>query len=120
MIHSAQNYQRIVESDFTDVVALRSLRALRRVEYDEWIPPMLAFLNRPVAGLPEPEFVNLLEKITMQNWVRRLGRSARLTVYFQLISAIKSGKNADEIREVFRKAAQNAEFMHFIWRCCCA
>jgi hypothetical protein len=98
MIHSAQNYQRIVESDFTDVVALRSLRALRRVEYDEWIPPMLAFLN----------------------WVRRLGRSARLTVYFQLISAIKSGKNADEIREVFRKAAQNAEFMHLIWRCCCA
>jgi hypothetical protein len=32
LIHSAQNYQRIVDSDFIDVIALRSLRALRRVE----------------------------------------------------------------------------------------
>jgi hypothetical protein len=65
VIASAQNYMRIVETDFTDPWTLRSLRALRRVEYDEWIPPLLAYLNRPVVGLPEPEFVGLLEKIMM-------------------------------------------------------
>jgi hypothetical protein len=114
VIASAQNYMRIVETDFTDPWTLRSLRALRRVEYDEWIPPLLAYLNRPVVGLPEPEFVGLLEKITMQNWVRRLGRSARLTVYYQLIAAIKDGRSADDVRQIFRQNAQNTEFQELL------
>jgi hypothetical protein len=111
IICSAENYMRIVDGDFKDARAMRALRSLRRVEYDEWIPPLLAFLNQPVPDLPTEEFVELLEKITMQNWVRRLGRTARLTAYYQLISAIKSGKAAHEVRQVFRNNAQNAEFM---------
>lgn len=114
VIDSAKNYMKIVDSEFTESSTLRSLRALQRVEYDEWIPPLLAFLNKPVAELPESEFITLLEKITMQNWVRRLGRTARLTVYFQLISAINSEKEADEIREIFRKNAQNKEFFELL------
>lgn len=110
LVRSADNYMRIVEGDFTDAVTLRSLRALQRVEYDEWVPAMLAYLNQPVPGLPEPEFVSLLEKITMQNWVRRLGRGARQTAYFQLITAIRNKDAADGVREIFRKNAQNDEF----------
>jgi hypothetical protein len=113
-IDSAENYMRIVDSEFTESSTLRSLLALQRVEYDEWIPPLLAFLNKPVAELPESEFVTLLEKITMQNWVRRLGRTARLTVYFQLISAINSGKGANDLRDIFRKNAQNKEFFELL------
>jgi hypothetical protein len=111
VICSAENYMRVIEGEFKDARAMRALRSLRRVEYDEWIPPLLAFLNQPVADLPTEEFVELLEKITMQNWVRRLGRTARLTAYYQLISAIKTGKTADEVRQVFRNNAQNTEFM---------
>jgi Protein of unknown function DUF262/Protein of unknown function (DUF1524) len=114
VVSSARNYVRIVEGDFADNASLRALRALRRVEYDEWIPPLLAFLNHPVVGLPVPEFIELLEKITIQNWVRRLGRAARLTAYFQLISAIRDGKSADDIRQIFRKNAQNAEFLELL------
>jgi hypothetical protein len=110
LVRSAENYMRIVESDFSVAETLRSLRALHRVEYDEWIPPLLAYLNQPVAGLQEPEFFSLLEKITMQNWVRRLGRTARLTVYYQLINAIRNKDGADKVREIFRKNAQNDEF----------
>lgn len=114
VIDSAENYMKIVDSEFADATTLRSLKALQRVEYDEWIPPLLAFLNQPVAELPESEFINLLEKITMQNWVRRLGRTARLTVYFQLISAIIDGKRADDIRDIFRKNARNKEFLELL------
>lgn len=114
VIGSAENYMRIVDSEFTEANTLRSLRALQRVEYDEWIPPLLAYLNRPLADLPEADFTGLLEKITMQNWVRRLGRTARLTVYFQLISAIKNNAGANDLREIFRRNAQNNEFLDLL------
>jgi hypothetical protein len=106
---SARNYARINQTDFKDPQSLRSMNALHRVGYDEWIPPLLAYLNHPVADLPEPEFLQLLEKITMQNWVRRLGRTKRLTVYFQLISTIKDKKSAETVRAVFLANANNAE-----------
>lgn len=111
---SAENYTRVVEGDFGDATTMRAIRALRRVGYDEWIPPLLAYLNRPVGGLSEPEYIGLLERITMQNWVRRLGRAARLTVYYQLIAAINEGRGADDVRQIFRKNAQNAEFINLL------
>jgi hypothetical protein len=107
---SAQNYIRIFDADFEDPAILRPLRSLQRVEYDEWIPPLLAFLNNPVPDLPESEFISLLEKITIQNWVCRMGRTARLTVYYQLINAIRERKSPEEIRKIFRDNARNVEF----------
>ena len=113
-IKSAEQYVRIAESDFSDPATLRSLRALGRVKYDDWIPPLLAFLSHKVDRLSESEFVGLLEKITMQNWVRRLGRTARLTIYYQLIRAIRDQKNADEIRAIFHNSAQNTDFLQLL------
>jgi len=113
-IKSAEQYVRIAESDFSNPASLRPLRALGRVKYDDWIPPLLAFLSHKVDGLSESEFVGLLEKITMQNWVRRLGRTARLTIYYQLIRAIRDQKNADEIRAVFHNSAQNTDFLQLL------
>ena len=114
LIASARNYMQIVEVEFTDATVVRSLRALHRVEYDEWIPPLLAYLNRPTPDLQLSEFVVLLEKITMQNWVRRLGRTARLTVYYQLVTSIKQGSGAEEVRQIFRKSSQNKEFFDLL------
>jgi len=111
VVSSAANYMRIVNEEFEDGAALRALRGLGRVSYDEWIPPLLAFLNDPVDGFAESEFIELLEKITMQNWLRRLGSTARLTAYYQLISAIRDRKAAEDIRQIFRKNAQNTEFV---------
>ena len=107
---SARNYLRILRCDFTAPAARRALRSLQRVAFEEWIPPLLAYLNKPVADIPEEEFINLLERITYQNWIRRLAFTARLTAYFQLITAMRAGKNADEIRVIFRSNANDAEF----------
>lgn len=114
VIRAAQNYLRIIEADFVDRQTVRALRALHRVEYDDWIPPLLAYLNRPVSGIFEAGYVSLLEKITMQNWVRRLGRTARMTVYSQLISAIRDGNSGAAIRQIFKNNAQNAEFLSLL------
>lgn len=113
---STENYQRIQdhEQGFDDAAALRSLRSLHRVKFEEWIPPLLAFLNKPVDGLSEAEFVDFLEKITYQNWIRRLGLTARQTVYFQLISAIREGKSAQDIRKIFHDNASNEEFRNLL------
>jgi len=107
---SARNYIRIQQNDFEKVGALRALRSLSRVAFEEWIPPLLTYLNSPVEGLPDMEFIDLLEKITYQNWIRRLAFTARLTVYFQLITAIRAGKSANEIRAIFKQNAHNEEF----------
>lgn len=114
VIQSAEQYVRIVEGEFTDPAIIRSLRALDRVKYDDWIPPLLAFLSHKVEGMSEAEFVGLLERITMQNWVRRLGRAARLTIYYQLIRAILNQQSAADIREIFHKNAQNSDFLQLL------
>lgn len=111
---AAGQYVRILDRNFTDPKALRALNALRRVKYEDWIPPLLTFLSFGVEGINETEFLDLLEKITMQNWVRRLGNTARLTIYFQLIRAIKSQKLADDIRSIFKENAHNEEFLRFL------
>lgn len=109
LIASVKNYDRIVDAEFSDQESLRSLAALKRVTYDEWMPALLAFLNSPVADMPEAEFLVLLEKITMQNWIRRLGRTKRNTIYYRLIMAINKGETSDQIRAVFRDSSNNTE-----------
>lgn len=111
---SAKNYLRIQQNDFEEVTARRSLRSLHRVAFEEWVPPLLAYLNAPVEGISESEFISLLEKITYQNWIRRLAFTARLTVYFQLITAIRSGRSAGGIRAIFQQNARNDEFRTLI------
>lgn len=111
LTNSAHNYLRIQHNAFDDVGSKRIVRSLFRVAFEEWIPPLLTFLNNPVDGLSEAEFVDLLEKVTYQNWIRRLAYTARLTVYFQLITAIRSGKSADDIRAIFLQNSRNGEFL---------
>lgn len=114
LIGSSLNYVRIQSLDFNDAMAKRALTSLHRVVFDDWIPALLAFLNHPVKGMDENDFIILLEKITMQNWIRRLAFTARQTVYFNLIKEIKSGSSADDVKAVIYKAANNDEFLNMI------
>ncbi len=107
---SARNYLRILRNDFESAAARRAISSLRRVAFEEWIPPLLTFLNSPVANMAEGEFVDLLERITYQNWIRRLAFTARLTAYFQLTTAIRAKKSVDDVRAIFRANANDDEF----------
>lgn len=114
VIQAAGQYVRILDREFANPAALRSLYALSRVKYEDWIPPLLTFLSHGVDGLDEVTFLDLLEKITMQNWVRRLGSTARLTIYFQLIRAIRAHKSAADITALFHEHASNEEFLQLL------
>ena len=115
LIASAGHYRLIQEEEFDDVDALHSIRSLKRVNYDDWIPALLAYMKTPVEGLGQGEFISLLEKVTMQNWIRRVGSTARLTVYFNLIAAIaRDGKPAADIRQIFREHSNNNEFIELL------
>jgi len=114
VIEAARQYVRILDQDLSDPLALRSLNALGRVKYEDWIPPLLTFLSIGVEGMSEAEFLDLLERITMQNWVRRLGTAARLTIYFQLIRAIIAQKPIEHIHDLFIEQANNEEFLKFL------
>ncbi|HEY0777679.1 MAG TPA: DUF262 domain-containing HNH endonuclease family protein [Gemmatirosa sp.] len=110
MLASARHYAQIEAGTAGGPTARRSLAALRRVTYDECVPPLLAYLARPVPALDLAEYVGLLERITMQNWVRRLGRAKRNTIYSRLIKAILDGEGAEHVREHFRDGANDEEF----------
>lgn len=110
VIASARNYVRIHEVAFEIAGARRALLSLHRVAFEEWIPPLLAFLNQPVQDMQEGDFIDRLERITYQNWIRRLSHTARLTVYFRLISAINAKRSSGEVYKIFSENAQNDEF----------
>lgn len=113
LLASARNYRRILKEDFETAASLRSVRALRRAKYDDWVPALMAFLNSPFDEMEEEEFIASLEKITYQNWIRRLGRTARATVYAQLISALigrRRRRSETSLRAIFQSHASDDEF----------
>lgn len=114
LIASAKNYKRIMNLNGEGAGLRRLLASLHRAAFDDWIPALLAFFNKPVEGLSTLDFVSLLEKITYQNWVRRLGFTARQTVYYQVISAIQGGKNASDIKTIVVEKANNEEFSQLV------
>ncbi|MEO6051501.1 MAG: DUF262 domain-containing HNH endonuclease family protein [Pyrinomonadaceae bacterium] len=114
LLTSATNYEKVTKNTFGDVRERRLIDSLQRVSHDEWIPPLLAFLNIGVQGLSQVDFISLLERITIQNWVRRLGRGKRVTVYFRIINDINQKNSADDIVNNIEKFANNDEFVSFI------
>lgn len=114
LIDSSQNYLRIHSIDVEGAMAKRALSSLHRVVFDDWIPALLAFMNNPQEKISESDFIVMLEKITIQNWVRRLAFTARQTVYFNLIKEIKSPSGSSDILSVFQQNSNDREFLDMI------
>jgi uncharacterized protein with ParB-like and HNH nuclease domain len=117
LIDSAKIYSQIKSAQFDQPLSLRSARSLNRVGFDEWIATLMVFLinkNNSIYAEHEAEFIELLEKITYQNWIRRLGRTARLTVYHQLIKAINENKSFEELKDIFMVNSNNQEFKQLL------
>lgn len=89
------------------------VRALNRVEFNDWIVPVLAYeiYYKHKSNENHSKLILAIEKITMQNWVLRLRASARNTVYYQLIRNIKESAVFESINEIFSKHAKNQDFI---------
>jgi uncharacterized protein with ParB-like and HNH nuclease domain len=118
LIESARIYSQIKNSQFSQPLSLRSARSLNRVDFDEWIAALMGFLinkNKSIySEADEAEYIQLLEKITYQNWIRRLGRTARLTAYHQIIKAMNENKSFDDVKKIFVINSNNQEFAQLL------
>jgi len=85
LLNFANMYVKIKKCGFSDNETKRHFISLYRVYYKDWVPALLAYYNNDKCGISEREFIILLEKITYQNWIRNLGRTKRIQVYYDLI-----------------------------------
>jgi uncharacterized protein with ParB-like and HNH nuclease domain len=113
LIKAANNYKKIVTNDFPVTLKIY-VSSLKRVSYDEWIPPVLAFLNSSDHNIDDKDFFELIEKITYQNWIRRLGGTKRNTVYYNVINDINSNRSKEDLFDTFKKHANNKEFIEVL------
>lgn len=114
LVTSSKNYNKLKTNNFDDNKTKKLVQSLFNVSYDEWIPAVLAYMNNPIDDMSFYEYIELIEKITYQNWVRRLGRAKRNTVYYNVISKINEGTNKEEISGLIYGHTNNTEFFNLL------
>lgn len=107
LLNSAKNYIRIVENDFSDFDDKnleRTIKTLSNLSNDEWVPPLMAYLNKVSDGSQAIEkenfskFVEILEAVYMQGWIKKQVKSQRETVLYATLALINNDKNFNEVR----------------------
>lgn len=115
LLHSAKNYIKIIESDFQDPKIKKIIELLLIIHSDEWIPPVMAFLNR-MTKIENPNynefysFVRVFEKVYMHGWIKKQIKSQRESVCYSALVAINNGFNFDKIKENIEYHADNNGF----------
>jgi hypothetical protein len=115
LLKAAGNYQRIRDLEFEDMVLFKVFSSLSRLS-DEWVPPILAFINRmdkdtSITKKQFKEFVQIFEKCYMHGWFKKQVRSKREIVCFSALVAINTEKKFQEIIDVIKDHADNVGFI---------
>jgi hypothetical protein len=115
LLKSAGNYQRIRDLEFEDMALFKIFSSLSRLS-DEWLPPVLAFINRMdkdphINKKPFKEFVQIFEKCYMHGWFKKQVRSKREIVCYSALVAINTGKSLQDILDVIKDHADNEGFL---------
>jgi uncharacterized protein with ParB-like and HNH nuclease domain len=115
LLKAAENYQRIRDLEFEDMVLFKVFSSLSRLS-DEWVPPILALMNRmekdsSITKKQLKEYVQFFEKCYMHGWFKKQVRSKREIVCFSALVAINTGKKFQEIIDVIKDHADNLGFI---------
>ncbi|NES95455.1 MAG: HNH endonuclease [Desertifilum sp. SIO1I2] len=115
LLKAADNYQQIKDLEFEDIGLLKVFSSLSRLS-DEWVPPILAFINRmdkdkSIAKKQFKEFVQVFEKCYMHGWFKKQVRSKREMVCFSALVAINTGKRFQDIIDVIKDHGDNEGFI---------
>ncbi|CAK1692868.1 DUF262 domain-containing protein [Vibrio crassostreae] len=116
LVNSAKNYIKLTEIEFDNLSLKRKVASLNNLATDEWIPPVMAFINRMTRSndLTWPEFhdfVTSFEKVYMHGWLKKQVKSQREMVCYSALVAINNGKSFVEILEHVNQHADNAGFI---------
>ncbi len=115
LLKAARNYQRIKDLEFDDTLLFKVFSSLSRLS-DEWVPPILAFINRmdrdsSITKKQFKEFVQIFEKCYMHGWFKKQVRSKREIVCFSALVAINTEKKFQEIIDIIKVHADNSGFV---------
>jgi len=108
---SAENYQRIKEADFTPKLN-KIFRCLLQIQ-SEWIPPVLAFLNKlntqntVLKETELDEFIVNFEKVYIHRWFAKHIKSRREVVCSAAIADINNNKTTKNIIETIKTYSDN-------------
>lgn len=106
LLNSAKNYTKIIDNDFNEIEEKdihRRIRTLNQLSNDEWILPLLAFLNKLSNGSDKINkndfsvFLDVFESIYMQGWIKKQIKSQREAVSYTALSMINNDKNFNDI-----------------------
>ncbi|HIF9396797.1 TPA: DUF262 domain-containing protein [Photobacterium damselae] len=116
LVNSAKNYTKLLEIEFDNLLLKRKITSLTNLATDEWIPPIMAFLNRMTRNndLTYSEFydfVSAFEKVYMHGWLKKQVKSQREMVCYSALVAINNNKSFDEILEHINQHADNNGFI---------
>jgi len=116
LVNSAKNYTKILENDFENSSIRRKIASLSNLAVDEWIPPVMAFMNR-MARSNEfsmddfSYFITCFEKVYMHGWLKKQIKSQREMVCYSALVAINNEMALDSIINQMNQHADNFGFM---------
>lgn len=116
LVNSAKNYTRLADIEFENLSLKRRIASLTNLATDEWIPPVMAFMNRmtrkqDLTWLEFNEFVSAFEKVYMHGRIKNLVKSQREMVCYSALVAINNDKSFSEIIEHVNQHADNEGFI---------
>lgn len=115
LVNSAKNYIKILDNDFEHSSIRRKIASLRNLGVDEWIPPLMAFMNR-MARTEEfsienfSQFISSFEKVYMHGWLKKQIKSQREMVCYSALVAINNDMPFPSVISQINQHADNDGF----------
>lgn len=116
LVNSAKNYTKILENDFEHSSIRRKIASLSNLGVDEWIPPVMAFMNRMARtedfNLDDfSQFITAFEKVYMHGWLKKQIKSQREMVCYSALVAINNDMSFDSVINQINQHADNSGFI---------
>jgi len=115
LVNSAKNYTKILDNDFEHPSIRRKISSLNNLGVDEWIPPVMAFMNRMARSdnfttEAFTQFVTCFEKVYMHGWLKKQIKSQREMVCYSTLVAINNDMPFPSIINQINQHADNIGF----------
>lgn len=113
LLTSAKNYRLIKDHNSENLKhhTKKRLNFLNNLTKDEWIPPVLAFLNKvsnSKFNMNEfDQFINMFEKVYVQGWLKKQVKNKREHVCFTSLVSINNKDSVDDICNDIKQHSDN-------------
>ncbi|MEN3752091.1 hypothetical protein ABC733_03425 [Mangrovibacter sp. SLW1] len=117
LVISSKHYAKILENDFEHPSIRRKISSLSNLGVDEWIPPVMAFMNRMARSCDLTmddfsQFITSFEKVYMHGWFKKQIKSQREMVCYSALVGINNHMNLSSIINQIIQHADNTGFIN--------